>query len=899
VFLVTIGHNHKNLHTTRLFIAFLGAVALGLSSLTLSAQSIKSIERALEKQKYYKVAKKLDKKLKKDSLDVGGLYLSARYVFDTASPAYSLDAARVYIVKALEQYFRLDGKDVMKLAKSGVSDIQIELLKYRIDSTGFARAEDRHTEEAYQYFIDRFDPSLQLPKAIALRDSIAFAKASRLHTFEAYQQFLEKYPEARQAEEARARFYKLQFEAKTGGSSIESYAQFIANHPQSPYRAEAESKLYELFTADNKPSTYERFLDRYPNNQYADRAWVWLWFLSKDKENFLKNYPSFPDKQFVENYLETKDLQYFAFYEPATQGFGFMDTKGRVRLAPDFESVMEDYNCEGVLQDFMVVFRDEKAAAYNKMGNQITSFEYEEIEPFSPGVLRTEKNKQYGLVQKGGFTIIPNKYEGLEYLSPSLIKVRQNGKWGIRTFNDRPILPAEYIFIETDSDGAVIRISNGRKYAFTNEANLLQALTNPAAANIELVYDDYELNHNQYLNLVKGDNYLVKDFDGRTIVPQADYIRETPLGWIAQKGDGYSIYDLEGRRIAPVAYQDVVVGRKGYGVKYADQWGVIDPNGKLFVQHAYDTLYFIGETGILLVKGDTKQGYFYKNELTDFSEYSSLEVQIATFYDESSTPEDVPFIITQDRRGREGLLTGSGMKILDNRYSQVDLSEEETIVVSLYGKRGLMNLRGKTVLKPAYEGITHYEDGYFSLLKNKKFGLYDKVHDEVIDPQYDALLKLYGHTDSIFIAKKGKFGLINRKNEPITEFIFEEIRDWNDSVMLVKHNSRWKLYDFIHSYFVPEVFDTFEYLKNDPSNVVLITYRSSGYGLLSSQKGRLIPEEYSDIINLGTLQKPFYLVEREIVQAGKYVLLYIDEQGKVIKDQVLDEPDYIKIACYD
>ena len=97
---------------------------------------------------------------------------------------------------------------------------------------------------------------------------------------------------------------------------------------------------------------------------------------------------------------------------------------------------------------------------------------------------------------------------------------------------------------------------------------------------------------------------------------------------------------------------------------------------------------------------------------------------------------------------------------------------------------------------------------------------------------------------------------------------------------------------------MPEVFDTFEYVKNS-DEIIIITYRSSGFGVLSSKYGRIIPEEYSAIVNMGSDERPFYFVERDVAQAGLYIVLYIDEKGKVNKKQVLKEQDYFKIACPD
>ncbi|MDW7690735.1 WG repeat-containing protein [Flammeovirgaceae bacterium SG7u.111] len=866
--------------------------------MNLQAQSVKALEKLLEKQDFEKLEASLKKKLEKDSLDAGAYYFYSLYYLDTANPFYDIDKAYEAVSTSLETLQKLEGKEVLKLDKAGLSEVRIRDTRAKVDSLAFERAREYHDLAGYQTFINEFVAANQMDSAIVLRDSIAFAAALKADTYQAYLSFFETYPEARQVEEAKKRYHKLLYDAKTKEATIESYAAFIRDYPDNPHKPEAELHLYQLFTADTKPSTFAKFIADYPSNRYVERAWYWLWFLSDSPQGFLSIYPNFPNKDWAKEAVEMSQINFYAFIDPDSAKFGFMDQQGKLMLAPSYEDIGESYRCSGVFDDFIVVVSNGKTGAIDKKGRVIVPYEFDKVAYFAPGVLLTVKNKLFGLYHQAGFKLMDNQYDDVQLLSRGLVSVKKYGALGIRTMNDQLVLPMEYSFIDTDREAGVISLSNGGKSAYVNEEILLSA-KGDASHLIQLEYDDFEVSHEYFLNLSKGGKQSIKNYAYEDVVPENDEIRDTPGGWLAEKSTGFNFYNMQGQKISPVDYEEVIVGKKSYAVRVGGKWGVINFEGELFIQNVYDTIHFVEDKGILLEQGKKKLGYFYKDDLTDFTKYRSLNIQSAKLPVDSVSYEYMPFIITEDARRKKGLLSGDGYEILGNKYQKITLLDEEMVMIENYGKRGLANLRGKTVLKPSYEVITHYKDAYFSLFKTKKFGLFNAKTSEVIAPEYDATLKLYGQSDSIFIAKKGQFGFVDKHNEVVADFQFDDVRYWNDTVSLVRHEAKWKLYNFSGNYFLPETFDTFEYLYNTPENVVIVTYRSSGYGLLSNHKGRLIQEEYTEIINLGDETTPFYLVEREISQAGKYVMLYINEEGEVVKDQLLEEPDYVKIACYD
>ncbi|WP_157638198.1 WG repeat-containing protein [Flexithrix dorotheae] len=870
--------------------------------LFLKAQSLRSVQNALDKQDFSKAKKLLEKIIEKDSTNAGGLYLYSIYFLHPYNDqGVEIDSSYKYVLSAISSYYALEEKEIIKLANVGITDRELTFQKSYIDSLGFAIADSLHTIESYQHYVDKFSTATQFNLATHKRDSLAFVDAEQTNTYETYYHFFTSYPNARQAEEAEIRYHKLLFQEKTKDGNLESYAQFIEDYPESPFRPDAENQFYRKFTADHKVATYEKFLEKYPDNAYADRAWKWLWFLTKDtdKESFLKIYPQIPDKDFINKHQVLDFTHFFLFYDDEKGLYGFMDQFGEILIDAQFDDIHPDYFCESVVEDFIIIRKEEKYGAIDKTGKSIAKIEFDKIEAFSPGVLIVEKEGKLGLINRTGYTILENEYEDIEYLNSSLIKVKRGEKWGLVAFNGVSLLGCEYFELRVDS-GGVVAIKQMGKYAIKTEKELFSLAAQGKKTELSFKYDSYGVIQNEYLKLYADGYYSLWKIEGnKGIIEYALEIEETPAGWLVFKDNKFQIFDKEGKRITPVNFEKIVVNRKAYGIRLEKKWGVIDFKGNIFIQPKYDTLIFIGDRGILLFEDKKKLGYFYKDDFTDFTKYKSLNIQAVKVLNEDSVFADVPYIITEDRNGKMGLLSGDGKVLISNRYSSLALMPDGLVIVEQYKKRGLMNIEGKTVLKPQYDGIANFEEGYYSLLKSKKFGVYDLPHNSTIPPVYDGLLKFYGHSDSLYIAKKGKYGLIDRNNQVLADFQFDDLKHWNDTSVLVQHQGKWKIFDYIDKYFIPETFDTFDYLRQDEEETIITTFRASGYGLLSNKRGRLIPEEYSQIVNLGDMETPLYFVEKDVSQAGLYILLYIDKNGEVIKKQVLQEKDYEKIACYD
>ena len=89
----------------------------------------------------------------------------------------------------------------------------------------------------------------------------------------------------------------------------------------------------------------------------------------------------------------------------------------------------------------------------------------------------------------------------------------------------------------------------------------------------------------------------------------------------------------------------------------------------------------------------------------------------------------------------------------------------------------------------------------------------------------------------------------------------------------------------------------FTWIRKSATENLLRIQRESFYGIISSTKGMIIPPTFHEVINLGTGDQPFYFTEKQVEEAGIYVVIYYNAEGKLVRRQALEEDEYEKLVC--
>lgn len=93
-----------------------------------------------------------------------------------------------------------------------------------------------------------------------------------------------------------------------------------------------------------------------------------------------------------------------------------------------------------------------------------------------------------------------------------------------------------------------------------------------------------------------------------------------------------------------------------------------------------------------------------------------------------------------------------------------------------YPKIGYLNIKGQIVVEPKFNMGSEFYDDYANVIKDSLYGYVNKDGKETYLENYTDVFFYYGNTG---IAKKnGKYGLINRKEDSLTEFKYTMVSNF-------------------------------------------------------------------------------------------------------------------------
>jgi len=375
-------------------------------------------------------------------------------------------------------------------------------------------------------------------------------------------------------------------------------------------------------------------------------------------------------------------------------------------------------------------------------------------------------------------------------------------------------------------------------------------------------------------------------------------LKALPVGWIASYERYHQLLDGKGKLLAD-SLDEVTGNTSFYAARRGDFWAVWKTSISPRLKFDYDTVMLLGQDGFAVSKvtNPDKGGnaVFYAFFAPDvFLKLGSFQ-KISAIYLEGHPNRR--WLLVEDKSGNQGLLTGKGQPVLSAKYDKITLWTPDLIAVQANNKWGLFDGTGKQILPLLYNALS-YENGFISTFKNGKFGLLHLGRGIDIPPQYERIIRPYTENSLLFVASRnGKYGFITADNEPVSEFLFDEIRYWQYGVALTKQNNAWHLYQIAEKKSLFKALDDYQYIRNDEKEIIIRMYANRQYGILSNSRGVVVDFEYDDLRNVGTEEIPFYLAEKYIDTADVYLIFYIDRDGKKVQKQIFDQQRYERIVC--
>ena len=830
----------------------------------------------MQKGKWAKAEKSIKKAIRKDSINPEAKLVYAQWYLDSANPDFDIDSAYKYVMASLVDYNLEDQRMRERMSRFPLDSVVLLALRSKIDSAAFERAKNTNTEESYQSFIDQFVYASQKENAIELRDEVAFLEALKSNTYQSFALYLSKYPESHRAVEAKSRYEKLLFEDKTSDGKLKSYISFYNNYPTSPYRTKVQQQIFEISTVSGELKDYISFISSYKGvPQTLKKARDIAYHIARQYGNELSNLILTDSLQRV---IQLEEGYWVPFLK--NDLFGFMNEEGRQIIPPRFKEIDQEYLCGNVTDDVVIT----SEGIVSRSGGVIYDGQIESIDNLGFGILFLQSNSCSLVLHKSGFRIGDDCVEDARIVAEHFVAIQKNSKWSLYSFAGKKLIDNSYDDIRSEED-IIVLTKRDKKILNTVDQIVRAADNNPLPE--DMVFDE--------VKKLSSDKVLVKNGSLEGVVNSTlkfeipldrQILTLTSFGFTKRVLNSVSTVGLSSE-LDKATFSDIRPYLNWLGLYRPLNINLYHLPSATMVEEGLDSLWFTNRLAMAL-KGDSLKVVFSSGRKMVFPFNTNVSFV--------KSPDSVKYFYLEEKGKNQLYEVDTGLKRFALEFDKIEELGYGVFLIEQKGKKGLVNLEGKVILPVEYDAIVRSGLEMVSLLKDKKFGIYDLKSKKLIKATYERNLTFFN--ESLLVAyKDGFFGFITRDSNPISAFEFDEVQPWSDSSAIVKKGFRWMIYNIYENKITSSSIKDYQIIKDSKEERIAIVHQENEYGVISNTRGIIIPATFSDIINLGTPEKPLYFTEKHVEEADIFVVIYYDEKGVQIRREIYEAEDYDRIYC--
>jgi len=639
--------------------------------------------KALQVHDYFKAKKHFTKGLKYNS-SAGSMGLAVIY-YRTDNPFHSYDSAYRYVLKSIDGWDMQKQRKKDKWAKYGYTEDSLFSFRQRISTEFYRIANTLKTEEALSEFIMNHPWAEEKNQAIATRDSIAFFEAVKKNNTISYKAFADKYPNSVYADLARENYYDSQYYEETSEGSLDSYVNFIELNPESPMKPHAEKNVFNIVTESNTASSFNSFIDAYPQNQFIDTAWFQLYqyelseYSVKTMEEFIQT--DVPFKNRIRNDIELFDSIALPFVQD--EKYGFMNVNGERIIANDF-------NFAGFFQEGLaVVVVNDKYGFVNKQGEVQIQCKYESAGDFKDGRAIVELNGKVGMIDRNGRFLFDCVFDDLGVFSDSLVYASKKDIYGYYNVKGEEVIP--HLFNDAyDFHNGVAKVEKGGKTSFINTKGEFI---------VKLSHHDVNPYYDTLYTFVDDGLYGIMNHKAQIFV-------EPIYTAISSVHNGLAVASIQNR------------------VVYLDTLGtmVIDNGYELFPNY--------------LLKGEFIDGIAIVSKKQKYGRINLKDETVTEFEFENIGLGNELYPAQKD--GAWGVFDSEGSAQIEPKYQSLSIADNGNFVASKNDTVGVIDPKGDVIVPFSFSEIESINDNLFLVTQNNKIGIY-KNEKMVIPVQYDQI----------------------------------------------------------------------------------------------------------------------------------------------------------------
>ena len=476
--------------------------------------------------------------------------------------------------------------------------------------------------------------------------------------------------------------------------------------------------------------------------------------------------------------------------------------------------------------------------SYKLIKKQNRKYEISEVKQYNYFLLK--QNNLYGIIDKGGNTIIEAQYDEIAIPNPekavfvcykdnnikvlnsdnteilteyekvepirlknissdlmyekSVLKYSEKGKYGLINFEGKKVTKS--IYEEIDSlpykEGELI-VKKDNKYGVININGVELVDINYEQVKLDEYYtDENKYEYAGYIVSTKteeGYRYGYINKDGKLITKMeynelsrvTDIQDNNNIYLICAKNGQYGVIKNE-KELIPNQYQSVRFDESNnlFVVEKSKKYGIVNMDGNLIVPVEYKQ---IDITGIYLYAQNSQGTTIYNNE----GNQVNIDENIAIL---NTSNEKYRIRINSKDKTRYGVIGKDGKQIIDEEYSYIEyLNENYFIVSDEKSKLGIIDASKNTKVEIKYDSIQKIQGtDMIQTSKDKKIEVYSKdmnkvceMENAVVESKKD-YIKVYNNEEIRYFDKNGN----ELKNTQVYQ---------NNKLFAKEENGKWGFVD--------------------------------------------------------------------------------------------------------
>ena len=900
---------------------------------TCISQNIKKAYKFLEKGDIEKFEETISKAFEKDSLNPGVDFLFAKLYLLATYEKSNVDVAKRYISKASKKFTSVEPKVLNELNELKINRNSIDSLTIIIDKNAYEIALKKNNVDSYENYMKKYPKSKDYNNAFDKRNALVYESIKRLNTWRAYQYFIQSFKGAKEIGEAREKYERLLYEEKTKDKTLGSYRLFLSQNKNTPFRDEIEKNILHISTETNEEKEYINFLESFPNSNYYREAVEYLYYASnKNVETYKEYFDRARIYDSLRNIIEIESIPFLAFYE--NDKYGFIDTAGNTTINPKFTSIKKEYMCEVIKDDFLIVNDDNEKSIINKAGDIIYKGNLIDIENLGNSFIKIIKENKMELVHKSGRLIFSGKIDNAYVIAEKFILIEQDESYELISFTGRKLLSSK--FDDVMQEGPFLIFEKNEKFAISNYNNLSKIIKNKKDK-LNFYYDDFELVNKNYLICFTENNEELFDSDLNVVIEKAKQnIYPMDKGWITKNENGFKIFSYTLDFKFSTEFENIEHNKSFISTKINDKWNVYSISGGENIIEDYDSVKLLTDS-IIWLRNENSDKLFFSNRqevaidtssvinILKANENSDTDINYIRVSDSkdvniySEEGEKLPKmeffhvvkkgdtfnklvalynikqseILSMNNKNNTNLIIGEKIKV--KGYTPKKLLKDNLFEIEEGGKKGIVDRKGKLILEKIYDGIRLIDNNNISLLKDEKFGVYNISNNKLIEPKYFNELEPYD--SARYIAKDFfMFGVIDFNGNIILPFEYQSIQFWDSNSVILKKSDKYSIYNIETNNELIGNINKISKIKDNDEKVIEIE-TSSGKGVISNITQEILSPIYDNIQIVNYQSSSFYIAKQLLNEANLLVNLYVDSDGKIIKNQALKIDEKNKLEC--